>query len=216
MIAAALMPEYGIMAADSAMYRNDVMEFQTQKLMRIGDKYLVTVVGASLYLRRINPHIFMDKIDTVTRYLEEHFLHIQPSVREDLKDSDLKPHFCLYLMGIDHSVPTLIEFNSFQDFKPKIYRATREIKFTTLFYGDDENKEKQEIFKNTTGYMEKSIKEYKRVTPGLVGEILTRGIYHKADLEMKIGEKRKYAGGVVTVGMIDKTGKITGLSNLVS
>ena len=36
--------------------------------------------------------------------------------------------------------------------------------------------------------------------------VLTRGIYKKADLEEKIGEKRKYAGGAVAVGLVGPGG----------
>lgn len=216
MIACGITPEYAVMAADSALYQNDVMEYQTPKLLKLGGKYLVTFIGATMFLERININIFQAEMNDVVTYLVDHFTRHQPIVEAGLKGTDIPANFCFYLLGVKHGTITLIELNSYRNFAPVFTEARNGIKFSSLFYGDDENKDKQELFQRASEYMERKASKHDRMTPGLLGEIVTRGIYHKADMEEKIGEKRKYAGGVVTVGLIDNTGKITGLSNLVS
>ncbi len=215
-IGCALTPDYAVMAADSARYENDAMSFQTPKLMKLGEKHLVTCIGTAMYLEQIKSLMFLEDIDVVSNYLEDHFQRQRSMVEETLEREKIPAHFCLYLLGVKEGKPTLVEFNSFLDFKVKYKTCSVGVEFATLFYGDDDNKEKQMIFQESALFMELTAKKYDPITPGLLGEILTRGIYHKADLEEKTGDKRKYAGGVVTVGMIDKSGLITGLSNLVS
>jgi len=126
---------------------------------------------------------------------------------EHIADEDeAKPHLCVLLMGMHKGFPTLAQFNSFLDFKPRYLYSEAGPKFSTILYGDDSKPEKAAIFKEATSYMEMRAARFEELTPGLMGEILTRGIYQKADAEMKIGTKKKYAGGMVNAAAVTPAG----------
>lgn len=224
MIAAAVTKEYGVLATDSASYSTEDgrINFENQKLSAWNGKYLVAFLGTALYFSRIDPKKFSLPMDELSLYLQEHFKLMRPDVENLMKESitdadEQKAHFCLYVLGVHGKCPTIAQFNSFQDFAPKYLwaRDGETVKFTTLLYGDDSIQGKAQIFKDATKYMEGlAQKKIGDLTPGLVGEILTRGIYKKADLEEKIGLKKKYAGGIVCAGVVKADGSVSTLSNV--
>jgi len=220
MIAAGLNKDYGVLAADSASYspEDGKIEYESGKLSLIRNRYLMAFVGTNLYFTRMDWKRFDLPLKNLSLYLQGYLREIKTDVENSLKESikdeqDSKPNFCLYVLGLHNQYPTLVQLNSFKDFAPRYLWSDNGMKFSTMLYGND-NPEKGEIFKQSTQYMNELSKGYESHTPGLVAEILTRGIYKKADLEMKIGDKRKYAGGVVNAAFISKTGSIQMLSGL--
>lgn len=213
MIAACVTKDFGVLATDSAMYDTDraEMSFESQKMIIIGGKKMMTFIGTHLFLSMINKEKLMGPFDAACLYLKNHFKEIEPDVREQMassiKDEDeQKPHFCLFLMGLHNNRPTLAQFNSFLGFSPKYLWTDGAPKFATILYGDDSKPEKQAMFKESTEYMEVKAKDHPDMSPGLVAEILTRGIYKKADMEEKIGLKKKYAGGIVNAAYVNRSG----------
>jgi len=220
MIAAALTSEYGVLAADSASYspEDKKIGYETGKLSLIRNRYLMAFIGTNLYFTRMDWRRFDLPLKNVSLYLQGYLKEIRPDVESSLKETiedkdEQNPHFCLYVLGMHNHYPTLVQLNSFKDFAPRYLWSDDGLKFSTLLYGDD-NPKKGEVFKESTKYMTELAKRYGNHTPGLVGEILTRGIYKKADLEMKIGDKRKYAGGIVNAAFMSKAGQIQQLSGL--
>ncbi|MFI5206084.1 MAG: hypothetical protein ACHQVK_04020 [Candidatus Paceibacterales bacterium] len=141
---------------------------------------------------------------------------VEKILKAEIADPDEnKGHFCLFVLGVHNKLPTMVQFNSFLNFKPKYLYSNGGIKFSSIFYGDD-NPEKKKLFTEAKDYMEKKAHKYEKrgmeLTPGLVGEILTRGIYHKADAEMAMGDNKKYAGGVVNAAAIFSSGQMIPLS----
>lgn len=221
MIACGINKDFGVLAADSAQYLTDKGEisFEVTKVVKIG-KYLMTFIGTSLYFVNMDRSKFNLPLDQLSHYLSTFFRSEKPNVEETMKEhiqdeDENKPHLCVYVMGLHAKRPTLAQFNSFLDFRPKYLWSDNELKFSTILYGDDSKPEKQAMFKESSIYMEEIIKTFDcEPSPGLVGEALTRGIYKKADLEMKIGLKKKYAGGMVQAAVIKKDGLIYSLTTV--
>ena len=220
MIAAGVTKDFGVLASDSASYVSDEgeMSFESPKLVSIG-KYLLTFIGTPLYFSRIDRSRFGVKLNELSLYLQDYLKGIRRDVDDLLKQSitdpdENQPNFCLYVLGVHGNYPTLAQFNSFNDFKPKYLWSDNGLKFSSVLYGDDSKPEKQAMFKETTKFMEEEAKRIGTVTPGVVGEILTRGIYKKADLEMNIGTKKKYAGGMVNAAVIRNDGTLAPLSGI--
>lgn len=219
MISVGVTKDFGVLACDSAAYDLNTLKtsFETPKLGVISNgKAVMSYVGTPLYFASIDRQKLAQSFEGVCIYLKNYLLGIRPDVVEGLKnetedEDERKPHICLFYLGIHKGYPTLAQFNSFNDFVPKYLWSDNGLKFSTILFGDDSNPEKQAIFKESTKFMEQEAKFYDEVTPGLVGEILTRGIYKKADLEMTIGTKKKYAGGIVNAAKVDKNG-VTPLS----
>jgi hypothetical protein len=224
MLVGAITKEFGVIACDSAMYDTEKGEtsFEARKLSFWKDRYWVSFVGSSLYFSGIDVEKFALPLDQLSLYLQQHLRTARPDVenlmKEGIADPDeARPYFCMYVLGLHGKRPTIAQFNSFQEFAPKYLWAKdgETIKFTTLLYGDDSIPGKAQIFKDATAYMEELTKKNVReLTPGLVGEILTRGIYHKADLEEGIGLKKKYAGGIVNAGVCKSDGTNFALSGV--
>jgi hypothetical protein len=231
MIAAGLSKDFGVLASDSAMYSTDdgSMTFESGKLSCWQGKYLISFIGTRLYFSRIDPSKFGLPLNGLSLYLQGYLRGMKPDIgnmmKELIEDPDEnKPNFCLYVLGLHGKKPTLAQFNSFVDFKPRFLWTEGEgVQFSTILYGDDSKPEKAELFKETTKFMEELAKGWKEnkvsgektsFTPGLIGEILARGIYKKADLEMKIGLKKKYAGGIVNAAGFDSEGRIIQLSGI--
>ena len=220
MISAAVNKDFGVLAADSATYtpENKEIKYETGKLSLVRNRYLMAFVGTNLYFPRMDWKQFDQPLKHLSIYLQGYLREIRPDVgaalKQDIKDEDdSEPHFCLYILGVHNQHPTLVQLNSFKDFAPRYLWSDNGLKFSTMLYGDN-NPGKQKIFKESTKHMVDLSNQYETHTPGLVGEILTRGIYKKADLETEIGDKRKYAGGIVNAAYMSKTGLIQQLSGL--
>jgi hypothetical protein len=219
MIAAGVTKDYGVIACDSADFdvTTSAISFETPKLGLVSTgKAAMTYVGTPLYFSSIDKSKLTQPFDSVCIYLKTYLQSMRNHVGEALKEitDDIdhqQPNICVFFMGLHKNVPTLAQFNSFLDFSPRYLWSDNGLKFSTVLYGDDSKPEKNEIFKESTKFMENEAKFYDKVSPGIVAEILTRGIYKKADLEMTIGTKQKYAGGVVNVAKVDKEG-VTPLS----
>lgn len=217
MIGAIVTKEFGVIAADSASYElvGGKTQFVTPKLTFIKGKYLTTFVGDPAYFPYVDYTKFNNDLASLSIYLQQYLLEVRPKVEKALKELKVKeqtPHVCLFVMGIYNKKPTLVQLNSFHNFKPKYLFSDNGPKFATIYYGDDEKK--NEIFSSTTRYMEKKAEKWKEgFGPGLAAEILTRGIYKKADMEQQLYGK-KYAGGAVSVASMLATGEAIGLSNV--
>jgi len=223
MVAATVTKDFGVLASDSAMFdtSNSKMSFIKLKLYYT-PLYLVSFIGTPVYFAQMDRSKFGADLPSLVVYMENYLKKIKPEVekvlRSEIADEDEnKPHFCLMILGIHKKLPTLVQFNSFLNFKPKyLYTDKAQPKFSTIMYGDD-NPQKKKMFLEATAYMEEKAKKFKDVdfSPGIAGEILTRGIYRKADIEMKLGPQKKYAGGIVNAGCIFKEGNMISLSGVV-
>lgn len=217
MIAAAVSKNFGVIAADSAWYEAGKMSYEKGKLMFVRGKYLATYIGSPMFLAKIDWGRFTQDLGAVSIYLKEYLQKTKPEVEKTLKDlqSEEEARICVFVLGVYNGKPTLAQFNSFHDFKPKYLFSDGGPKFASIYYGDDTKK--NEIFKESTEYMQKRVFKMEKkgvdITPGLLGEVLTRGIYKKADLEQEAYGK-KYAGGVVSTAVMYANGQAFGLSNV--
>ncbi len=210
MIAAGVTKDFGVLACDSAQYDTGLGQtsFETPKLLIIGNGAL-SFIGTHLYFANLDKSKLMQPFDAACLYLKEYLLGQRPIVEAAMKEGitdpdEQNPSFCLFYLGYHGGHPTVAQFNSYRDFVPVYLWSSDSLKFSTVLYGDDSDKAR--LFKESKEYMELKAKQLEPTTPGVVAEILTRGIYRKADEEMKIGLKKKYAGGVVNAAMIDKAG----------
>lgn len=214
MIAAGVTKDFGVLACDSADYDLETLgiTFETAKLGIVSTgQAAMTYVGTPLYFSSLDKDKLRQTFEGACLYLKTYLQFMKPHVQESLKEitddvDHQQPNLCVFFMGLHKGFPTVAQFNSFLDFAPRYLWSDNGLKFSTVLFGDDSKPEKNEIFKQSTKFMEDEAKFYETVTPGIVGEILTRGIYKKADLEMTIGTKQKYAGGVVNVAKVDKQG----------
>jgi hypothetical protein len=218
MISASLTKDFGVIASDSAQYILDVgkMSFEAPKLSRINGKFLMSFLGSNLYFSNIDKTKFNMDFIGLCLYMESYLNEMRPKVgsmlAEMVKDEDeQKPNFCLFLLGVCRKYPTLAQFNSFKDFKPEIMYCDEGIKFSSLFHGDDTVK--NEVFQKSHDFMVDEAKRLNADSPGLVGEVLARGIYKKADLEME-AKGKKYAGGLASCAVIYSDGRIYSLAGL--
>ena len=221
MIAAGLTEKYGVLASDSATYcfEDKSITHQAPKTSIVNGKYLMTFVGTNMYFSNIDWAKFDLPLQNLSVYLQDYLQRTKPNIEDIIKKTtgngeEPKPDFCAYVIGLYNKRPTMVVLNSFKNFKPSFLWATNGIKFATLYHGDDSCKDR--IFKESTRFMNDiaKTKYYESRSPGLIGEILSRGIYHKSDLELSIGDKRKYAGGMVNAGYITNAGLTYPLSGL--
>lgn len=189
--------------------------FETNKLF-IAPKsgYVMSFIGTALYFNENKPEWFNLPLNDLAGKLADYLREQRPKVAQIMTDSipdedENKPHLCVLLMGMYKGYPTLAQFNSFSDFEPKYLWTKEEPKFSTILYGDDSKK--NEIFKDSTEYMEYRASKAEEMTPGVMAEILTRGIYRKADEEKKAFGK-KWAGGLVNAASVSPQGTLA-LSN---
>jgi hypothetical protein len=214
MLAGGVTKVFGVLATDSAMYDTQAGKttFEFPKLFiskRRG--YVMSFIGSGLYFNESHPEWFGLPFDELCKKMAEYLFEKRPSVAKEMEETipdpdENKPHLCVMVMGMHKGYATVAQFNSFLDFQPKYLWTKDEPKFSTIIYGDDSKPEKAAIFKEATEYMELKSLRYKEITPGIMGEILTRGIYRKADEEMKIGLKKKYAGGIVNAAVVTPAG----------
>lgn len=213
-VTGAVTTEFGVLATDSAQYdtENSKMTYESPKMFgTANNKYVVSYIGTNLYLADLDYGKFDLPLNALSLYLSEYLTRMKPKVEALMKseiadEDDQKPHICLYVMGMFKKTPTIAMFNVFKDFTPQYVWTKDKIKFISTLYGG-EVPGKKEVFKKTTSYMEKKAERFAdKLSSGIVSEILTRGIYKKADLEQKIGDKEKYAGGAVCVAMVNNAG----------
>lgn len=224
MIASVVTQTFGILATDSAMFdtKQSRMSFESMKLF-CTNQYLISFIGTPVYFAKLDRSKLNGDLPSICLYLEDYLKKIRPEVEKILKseigDSDEnKPNFCLFILGIAKKLPTLVQFNSELNFKPKyLFSSSGNAKFSTIFFGDD-NPEKKKLFIESTKYMEEKAHKMKKkvgeLTPGMYAEVLTRGIYKKADLEQAIKPHIKYAGGTVNLAGMWSTGQIFQLSGM--
>ena len=210
MIGAATNKDFGVIATDSAQYDTEkkAVTFESPKLA-ILPHGAMSFIGTGLYFVNMDRTKLTRPFGEMCLYLSEYLKTQREPVaklmKEGISDVDEQdPNFCLFLLGFHNGHPVVAQLNSFADFVPRYLWSSNGLKFSTILYGDDSDKAK--LFKSATEYAEMKAKSYENLTPGIVGEILTRSIYRKADEEMKIGDKKKYAGGPVNCAMVDKNG----------
>lgn len=216
MVASAVTKEFGVLASDSSMYDTDrgEMSFESNRLLIIDGKKIASFIGTHLYLANIDRSKLSMPFSATCLYLKDFFKSQKAAVAGQMKaaiadEDENKPDFCFFLMGLHNSYPTLAQFNSFIEFEPRYIWSSSGLKFASIIYGDDSKPEKAAMFKETNSFMEAEAKRLDAKTPGIVAEVLSRGIYHKADEEMKIGTKRKYAGGPTNAAMLNKNGVVS-------
>ena len=217
MISACVTKDYGVIAADSAMDDNGLLKYEAPKLIHFKEKFM-TYIGYPTYFSKIDLNKFDGGIAAICIYMEEYFKSMKEEVGDLLKklnseENYQQPRLCVFLLGLHNEKPTLVQFNSFSDFKPEFLYSENGPKFSSIFYGDDDLT-KKEIFSKTTDHMnELAEKRIKILSPGIIAEILTRGIYKKADMEEEL-EGKKLAGGAITIGQISSHGQAYYLSNV--
>jgi hypothetical protein len=225
MISGTVTKNFGLLATDSAQYdtSQSLMSFEQLKLLRL-PRYVLCYIGTPVYLAKIDKEKLGGDMQLISVYLEDYLKKKNPEVEKILKSEiadpdENKPHFCMLVLGLHKKLPTIVQFNSTNNFKPKyLFSNDEKPKFSTLMYGDDDPKRKH-AFTESTEYMEKKTAKWLKkgivFSPGIGAEILTRGIYKQADLDAEIGLKQKFAGGAVNVAGILNTGLIISLSGLI-
>lgn len=206
MVAAALTKEYSVIASDSAIY--DIYgktAFETPKLFLLGKKHLVTYIGYADYLTEVDGTKFEYDLPALSVYLSEYLRRVHNERTENRR-------FCLFLLGTHNSLPVLLQLNSENNFEPIWLESGEEVVFSSIFYGEDD--EKKQSFNESDKVMREFAEKWKeRLSPGILGEILTRGIYAKALLEENL-TGNKYCGGSVSVACMTKEGKAYPLSTV--
>lgn len=206
MISCVLTKDYGVIASDSASYSSDgKMSYGTPKLFLFNEKHLVTYIGYADYLISADSDKFQYDLPALSVYLSDLLKRVHSERSENKR-------FCLFLLGTHNGTPVLLQLNSFNNFKPTFLEPSEGPVFSSIFYGEDDEKKKS--FEEADKVIGSLLDKWKdRISPGILGEILTRGIYAKADLEEKLtGDK--YCGGVVSVAVMTKEGKSYSLSNV--
>ena len=213
--------DFGVIASDSAMYDNGKVSFNLPKMNFVNGN-LLTFIGMPLFFMNLDKFKIGSCFLASVIYLKDHFRSMEKQVGEILtkvnsNPDDQKPVLCAFLMGVHDKRPVLAQFNSFQGFEPTYLYSDNGPKFSTIFYGDDKP-DKKKMFIDSTSFMEEKLKDFSdkgiEATPWVLGEILTRGIYSKADAEEKMEPRKKYAGGIVTVASIHSDGKAYCLSDV--
>lgn len=220
MIACALTKEYGVLASDSALFQGKKMSFETPKLMIQGN-YLVSFIGNTLYIKDLTVAPFAFGISSLSYQVQGHLRKVREAVQVKTKLQEeedgvtLGDQFLMYILGTINDVPTLAVLNSFKNFDIEFvsHSGKEPATITTIYHGDDSGKD--EIFQQSSEYMRDLLKKYDQVTPGILAEVLTRGIYQKADLEEK-SRGTKYAGGAVSCAFVRSNGVIRPLTQVFS
>lgn len=211
MVAACVTKHFGLLASDAAKFdtAQSKISFDAVKLFYTSNT-LVSFIGTPLYFSQMDKSKLSSDFPSMVLYMKNYLKKIRPEVekmlRSEIADEDEnKPHFCMFVLGVHKTLPTNVQFNSYLDFEPKYLYSSDKPKFSTIFFGDDNPKKKQ-LFLESTEYMEqktrKLAKKNVELTPGVLGEVLIRGIYKKADAETLLPPYKKYAGGVVSVAGI--------------
>ena len=221
MIVCAVTKDFGVIATDSALTTKDKIEYNNMKLFYWGSKYLCTGMGIPAYIAKLDFSRFTLDMDGLSMYLEDYFKNTREHVKETLKNLDgedvFNPSLCFFVLGVHKGKPVLAQFNSYLNFKPKYLFSSDGPKFATIYY-DPEEKKKVQMYKDTNEYMENKVKKLQKkgieMTPGLLGEILTRGIYKKADLEQEMTGK-KSTGGPVSVASLYSNGLAFSLTHTI-
>lgn len=206
MVTTILTKDYGVIASDSASYDKDgKMTYESPKLFLFNKKYLVTYIGYADYLLNIDGTKFEYDFPALSVYLSDFLRRVHNERTENKR-------FCLFLLGTHNGLPVLLQLNSFNDFQPIWLEPQEQPVHSSIFYGEDDDKKK--AFEEADQVIGSLLDKWKeRLSPGILGEILTRGIYAKADIEEKL-TGNKYCGGSVSVAVMTKEGKAYSLSNV--
>lgn len=188
MIAGALTKDIGVMASDSSIYDSSkgVTIFESPKLAITSGKTIISFVGSHLFFSNIDSGKFSMPFDSQCLYLADYLAKTKDAVTKLLNKEDSE--FSLHIMGLHKGFPKVAKLNSKKNFEPVYQWSENGLEF----YGGDKE------------YMDKKVKKVKRdLSPGILGEILTRGIYRSVEV-----------GGVVNVAYIGKDGNPIALSGV--
>lgn len=221
MIAGVVSKDFGLLASDSAMYdtSTSTMSFQTLKLYN-SSRFLLTFIGTPAYFSKLDRTKLDMDLPSLSIYMESYLKDMRPVIEKMMKSEiadkdENQPHFCLLALGLHKKLPTIAQFNSYTDFKPKYLFSDGGPKFSTILFGDDARKK---VFQDSTTYMEKKWSKWEKkgmvFSPGVAAELLTRGIYKSSDFDAELGLKQKFSGGAVSVGGILNTGLLVTLTGL--
>lgn len=221
MVGAAIHKNFSVIATDSALTTQDKIGYNNPKLFFWGGKYLCTGMGIPAYISKLDFNKFKLEMDGLSMYLEDYFKGTREHVVETLKnmgEEKVDPSLCFFVMGIWKKKPGVMVFNSYLDFKPKYFFPSGDkVKFVPIFV-PEEDKIKTKMFGDSLEYMEtklhKFMKKGAELTSGLLAEVLTRGIYKKADTEFELTGK-KSTGGAVCAGAVYADGLVQGLTHAI-
>jgi hypothetical protein len=216
MIAAALTAEFGVLASDSAHTVETGFSFEVSKLAKVGN-YLLSFSGTQLYLSNMNRAKFNGKMDQLSLYVQGFLKEARPNIEELIKEKmseGITSGFSLYVMGVHAKRPTLASFRSTSDFKPKYFWAEKEIKMAPVLSADDDIEGSSLASSVVMDQTLKSWTEAKvKLDPGIVGEVLIRGIQKKSDFVFE-ATKKKSSGGVTSAAVLKADGAIYSLSGM--
>ena len=213
MIGCALTNEYGVLASDSAMANSDdITFFEVPKLFKYG-KYLATFIGNTGYLSGLSPMFFEFEMKGTSIHLQTYLRNVRQIVKNRSEKENMSDDFLIYVLGVQDGMPTLLILNSRKNFDIEYLskKDSDKVTFANIYYGDDS--EKSQIFQDSHEYLKSLVDHYETISPGILAEILTRGIYYKSDQEKKrLG--KKWAGGAVSASFIRPNGIISHLTNI--
>lgn len=185
MISIGLTTKYGVIACDS---KDSKEEYSVPRLyMSSKGNALFSYTGSHLYLNGLDLSKFSLPFNSVCLYLKEYFLKTLSSVAEMEEDLPSKEgtSFCLLVLGVHNKRPTAAKFSVENKFKPVYVWSEKSIVFLS-----SGNKAETETIS----------KKYTKLSPGIVGEILSKGIYKNG------------ISGVVNCASIDMNEKVFPLS----
>jgi hypothetical protein len=213
MMSCGITKDYGVIASDSASYKDGESSFGSPKIFKI-QNYLVSFIGYQDYFSNLDQSKFSYNFLSLSLYMENYLRNEKLRVEELLKyvvNKDQDPRICVFVLGLQNGKPTLVQFNSFTDFNAQ-FTQSDEPEFAGIFYGE-EGPTKESIEQATAHMKELSKKWANIMSPGIMAEILTRGIHLKCDVEEKLSGT-KYAGGAVSVASLSSNGDIKSMSNV--
>jgi hypothetical protein len=213
MMSCGITKDYGVVASDSASYKDGQTFFDSPKMFKI-QNYLVSFIGYQDYFTSMDQSKFSYSLPALSLYMENYLRNERVRVKEILKSmvsEDQDPRLCVFILGLHNGKPTLVQFNSFTDFNAQFIQSD-EPEFSGIFYGE-EGPTKESIEQAAVHMKELSKKWANIMSPGIMAEILTRGIHFKCDVEEKLSGT-KYAGGSVSVASLSSSGDIKSMSNV--
>ena len=150
MICCALTPDFGVLASDSAAYKQGNMTYENPKMFRTG-RFLLTYIGINIYLEDIRDEWFQLPMSMAVSSLELHCklkeANVKLRMKEIMADGDNPdPNICFYVLGLMDGIPTLAEINSYNNYQAVFTKSDGSLRIAGILYGDDSNPEKQEIF----------------------------------------------------------------------
>ena len=218
MIAIGLTKEFGVLASDSAAWSQDQkkMVYEHPKISVVEDRYLLSYVGSNLYFTNFDLTRIVASFNKTALYLEEYLKDMKPRVDHIIEESKIEKRqdFALVILGVQNSRPLCAVFMEKFDFVPRYNWSVNEnrIIFVPDVQVEEEKKKpgpkpkkKEKI--SARQFVEELAIKNPPDSPGLMGELLTKGIYRSVN-----GSKEKEIGGVVNAAFVDKIGRIAPLS----